>query len=446
MATEGTSQIDEVEARLVMRAQAGDRGAFDELYERHAHPAWRLALAVGASSTIAEDAVAQGFTAALRRLKRGTATLAMPFRLQAARASAEVAASAARHHDAPVDPPPNDLVAAFRRLPERWRAGLWLTAVEGGNPGQVAPVLALSAEATVSLVHRAAAGLRERYARAGGPPLDDIREAIPALRALVVPLPDTVQDDAVAQWQAWMEHAARDGRHGLASVIPFGPWSERAVAGTAAGIFAAGVACMIALTSGPNAANPQLASPATATATGRQVRHASGTNSSSGSATSPTTSPTTTVPAFADGQTYLVDPAVAGTGGGTMTSAAASGAAPARSTASAPGAPPSGSAPAATSSSSPSSPPPSSSSPAPTTTPAPAPPAPAPAPAAPASPGVSAGTSAGGIGVSAGAGSGGTGVSAGGTTVGTPPPPPSGGTTVTIDTGVAPPVTVALPH
>jgi DNA-directed RNA polymerase specialized sigma24 family protein len=278
MAGQAAQHIDELEAQLVVRAQSGDRAAFSELYRRHSHPAWRLALAVGASTTVAEKAVVQGFTAALRRLRKGTTTLAMPFRLQVARTSAEAAAAAARRDGAPVDPAPNDLVVAFRRLPERWRAGLWLTAVEGGNPGQVAPVLALSAEATVSLVTRAALGLRERYMRIDGAQLDDVRKAVPELKALVVPIPDELEARAVAQWQAWLDEIAKDERHGLAAIVPMGAWTERAIATAAAGIIAAGIASAVALTSGSKSNQaPQLAAPAAAT-TGRALPAASTPN------------------------------------------------------------------------------------------------------------------------------------------------------------------------
>src|SRR5581483_5367041 len=105
---------------------------------------WRLALAVGGSREVATKAVGDGFTLALVRLHRRTTTLAVPFRLQVARASGELAATAARNENAPVDPDPNAVVTAFRRLPERSRAALWLTLVEGGSPAQAAPILGLS--------------------------------------------------------------------------------------------------------------------------------------------------------------------------------------------------------------------------------------------------------------------------------------------------------------
>jgi DNA-directed RNA polymerase specialized sigma24 family protein len=437
MARQARQPIDELEAQLVMRAQTGDRTAFAELYRRHAHPAWRLALAVGGSTAVAEQAVAQGFTAALRRLRRGTTTLALPFRLQVVRASAEAAAAAARREGATVDMPPNEVVTAFRRLPERWRAGLWLTAVEGGTPAQVAPVLALTPDATVSLIHRAAAGLRERSTRVGGPELDDIRDAVPPLRTLVVPVPDSLEERTFAHWQAWQAEMTRNERRGLAAVVPLGAWGERAVAGAAAGIFAAGIACAVALTSGPSSGAPQLASPASS---GQVLRSQGGTDNRT-AVNAPTTVPST-------GSMFTPDLSLGG--GRAAAASSASGGAGAV----APGAAPStfesasssGAVPTSPGSSSSPSTSPSGGSPAPTPSPAPAPaPQPPATPQSPSSPSVSGGGTVAGTPVSGGAGSGGTGASAGGTTVGSPPPPPDSGTTVTIETGVLPPITVGLP-
>ena len=56
------------DAHLVIKAQDGDRDAFEELFRRHAHPAWRLALVVGGHREAAEAAVAEGFTATFRQL------------------------------------------------------------------------------------------------------------------------------------------------------------------------------------------------------------------------------------------------------------------------------------------------------------------------------------------------------------------------------------------
>src|SRR3954451_18815223 len=111
---------DALDAQLVLRAQDGDRGAFTELFRRHAGPAWRLALAVSGSAEVAENAVAKGFTLTLVRLHRRTTTLAVPFRHLVTRASGEAAACASRDELSPANSP-NEVADAFYGLPEKWR-------------------------------------------------------------------------------------------------------------------------------------------------------------------------------------------------------------------------------------------------------------------------------------------------------------------------------------
>lgn|GEM_PF-3482678 len=407
---------DESEARLVLRAQTGDRAALVELFRRHAHPAWRLSLAVAGSTTIAEQSVAHGFPAALRRLQRRTTTLALPFRLQVARASVEAAAHAGRKEDAPIDAPPNDMVAAFRRLPERWRAALWLTAVEGGTPAQVAPILGLSVEGATALVGRAETGLRERYLRTGGRVFDR-NDAVRQLRALVVPMSDTLELRTVARWHAWQDELSKQERHGLATIVPVTPWVERTVAGAAAAVFATGVACAVVLSSRPEHNAPQIAAPV------------SSGQLASGAVTQVPTSPFTPFTGTTGGTnveaTRTTRPSnVAGQVAAGV--ASAGGAVAANPTAgNAPGTAPGG----ATND--------------PTTDPATTPP---PAATDGTGTGAGVGTNVGGTGVSVGAGTDGAGVDVGGVVVGTPPPPPAAGTVVTIDTGgLLPPVTIVLP-
>ena len=266
MATQAPHHSDTLDAQLVLRAQDGDREAFVELFRRHAKPAWRLALAVSGSPEVASDAVAAGFTLSLVRLQRRTTTLAVPFRHLVTRASGEAAASASRRDDTPADPAPNEVAEAFLALPERWRAALWLTLVEGGTPAQVAPIIGLSEEGTASLVDRAQSGLRTRFARStplGAYLLRDRSDAAQKLRAIALPLPLALEADAVARWQAWQQALAKDKRHGLAAVLPLRPWAERAVSTAAAVVFAAGIAAAINL--GAQSARrdaPAFASPA----------------------------------------------------------------------------------------------------------------------------------------------------------------------------------------
>jgi len=419
MGTTAPHRTDQTEAQIVERAQHGDEAAFRELYRRHGHPAWRVALAVGASAAVAEHAVTKGFTGALRRLRKGTTSLVVPFRLQAVRASLEVAATAARHDDAPVDPPVNEHVAAFGELPERWRAAIWLTAVEGGTPAQVAPILGLTEEATANLTARATAGFRERYLRDGPERVfDDIRDAAVPLRALVVAVPPTLEARVVEQWAAWQEELAKDEGHRLAAMLPFGPWAERAVAGAAAAVFAGGVACAIALSSRPARNAPELAAPVSS----GQLASGAGTANIGGAFGSEITGN----PLVAGSSAHVLATNTARSIAGTVSGVAQ----PATPATSDPG-----------TGTTPTSPPPSGSSP---TTPS-APADPADPPATNPQAGVSASTDVAGTPIAVQVGGNGTGITVGDTTIGTPPPPPSGGTTVTIDTGLLPPITLTLP-
>ena len=266
MAAQALHHSDALDAQLVLRAQDGDRAAFTELFRRHAAPAWRLALAVGGSPDIAAPSVAKGFTLTLVRLQRRTTSLAVPFRHLVTRTSGEIAATASRRDDSPADPAPNDLAEAFLTLPERWRAALWLTLVEGGTAAQVAPIVGLSEEGTASLVDRAETGLRSRYARStplGAFLLRDLDAAKPHLRALALPVPLALEGDAVVQWETWQQTMAKDERHGLATVLPMRPWAERAISAAAAAVFAAGIAAAINLGArSPRHDAPMLASPA----------------------------------------------------------------------------------------------------------------------------------------------------------------------------------------
>ncbi|MGH9188169.1 MAG: RNA polymerase sigma factor, partial [Acidimicrobiales bacterium] len=152
------------DAHLVTHSLAGDHTAFEELFRRHAHPAWRLALAVTGTRPEAAEAVADGFARTFQRAHRDGAPPAS-FRAALARATRQ-AALAGRKPPAGETPGADDidgLLAVFAGLPERWRSALWLTDVEGGTAAQTGMVLALSPEATSALADRARTGLRERF-------------------------------------------------------------------------------------------------------------------------------------------------------------------------------------------------------------------------------------------------------------------------------------------
>jgi DNA-directed RNA polymerase specialized sigma24 family protein len=237
------------DAALVAQAFDGDRASFDELLRRHAGPAWRLASAVGGSPEVAEAAVAAAFTNVFRQLGGGSALLTTPFRALVVRASIDAALAAkSAAPEAAAAPDANALITSYRALPGQWQAVLWLTIVEGGSTAQVGALLGLTTDAVARLASRSRAGLRQRFFRAGGKAtdvvLDDLRHS---LRVLVTTVPATLTVTANARFAEWHETTKTNNRRGVAAFMPFGPWAERVIAGTAAAVITAGIAAAIAI-------------------------------------------------------------------------------------------------------------------------------------------------------------------------------------------------------
>jgi DNA-directed RNA polymerase specialized sigma24 family protein len=398
------------DAHLVIKAQDGDRDAFEELFRRHAHPAWRLALVVGGHREAAEAAVAEGFTATFRQLSAKTTSVATPFRLLVVRATFDAACVEARRAPATAasTPSDNEAITAFRRLPERWRAALWLTAVEGGTAAQVGPLLGLSEDAAASLARKADAGLRERLLHAA-PQVGATLDVKESLRPLVIGLPAGLRSAAAERWSAWRDEQHGDHRWGLLAMLPAGGRMERVIAIAASAVVALGVLGALSLRDSgagraPMFAAPAAAAPATSTAAAAAAPHDAArklTLAAPKHAGRVTTS-RSAKPKSASTRTLSGEMARAATASAPAGTAAAPPAA-----------------------------------------------APAPAPEAPAAtadpgPSVAAGTTVAGEPVSAGAGADGSGgVQAGPVVVGSPPPadqPPS----VTIDTGILPPIELPL--
>jgi DNA-directed RNA polymerase specialized sigma24 family protein len=404
--------IDATDAHLVTKAQDGDRAAFEELYRRHAHPAWRLALAVLGSREAAETAVATGFTSSFRKLRSGTASVATPFRLLVVRATFDAASEGIRH--ASPDAAPNAVVAAFRKLPERWRGALWLTMVEGGTPAQVGPLLGISEDTAASLSRKASKGLHERRLQSPttAAAADDPRDE---LRALVIGLPAGLRSATVECWSSWRDES-RPIRVGFATLLP-ARLNERVVGVAAAAVLALGLIGVLGSrvsndpTKAPLLAAPAAAAPApAATATTATAKPATPVKLSLSPATAPR----------------------AGHAGSAKSTSASKPKAASGDVARA------SSAPAASAAS------PEAASPAPGgAAPAPAPSDPTPAATADPGPGVAAGTTVGDQPVTAGAtGDGDAGVQVGPVIIGTPPPADDPG--VTIDSGLIPDISLGL--
>lgn len=166
-----------------MRARTGDRGAFAELWRRHARSGLRVARQF-TSSVEADDLVAEAYTRIYRRVLAGGGPvgafrpyLYTTIRNLASRwgqANREVQVDDMGEFEDPRtgnDPVGNALdrtltADAFRTLPERWQAVLWYTEVEGMDPQEVAPLLGLSANGVAALSYRAREGLRKAWLQA----------------------------------------------------------------------------------------------------------------------------------------------------------------------------------------------------------------------------------------------------------------------------------------
>lgn len=195
---EGALQPDALsDAELLTRVRAGDQGAFDALFRRHAEAVCRYARGCCRDEHVADDLTAEVFARTLHALHRGAGprSAVRAYLLTAVRhVGADWAASARRTQLVEdfadfavqaVNPagqvglvgPGADVqamraaeqslaVQAFRSLPERWQAALWHTEVEGESPREVAPLFGITPNAMAALAVRARAALKEAYLQA----------------------------------------------------------------------------------------------------------------------------------------------------------------------------------------------------------------------------------------------------------------------------------------
>jgi RNA polymerase sigma factor (sigma-70 family) len=177
------SPVQGSDESLIARARIGDRGAFAELWRRHARSGIRVARQF-TSSIDADDLVAEAYTRIYGRVLAGGGPvgafrpyLYTTIRNLASRwgqANREVQVDDIDDFEDPRtedDPVGNTLdrtltADAFRTLPERWQAVLWYTEVEGMDPHEVAPLLGLSANGVAALSYRAREGLRKAWLQA----------------------------------------------------------------------------------------------------------------------------------------------------------------------------------------------------------------------------------------------------------------------------------------
>ncbi|MET9229135.1 sigma-70 family RNA polymerase sigma factor [Lentzea sp. NPDC003310] len=189
----GLRRRSDSDADLIESVRAGCVEAFGRLFERHVRSAQRLAYQLCSAETDADDLVADAFAKVLAAIKAGGGPIAAfrPYLLTAVR---HVAYDKSRKEPKPGKSLPEAEVAeldqalaatAFASLPERWQTVLWHTAIEEQSPGEIAPLLGLTAIEVSVMAQRAREALREAFvdAHVDKEPSDDCRLAVTRLGA-----------------------------------------------------------------------------------------------------------------------------------------------------------------------------------------------------------------------------------------------------------------------
>jgi RNA polymerase sigma-70 factor (ECF subfamily) len=182
------SWLDDPDATLVGRAQAGDREAFEQLVRRHADHLHRVVRGLGLPSDVAEEVTQEAFLRAWRRVGEfsGRARFfTWLYRIGLNEAKRRLGREPPRalirslDEDNAVEPPdlrgePHAQVAhaelrvaladAVRALSLKYRAPLILRDIEGLSTADAAAVLGLSEAAFKSRLHRARIAVRDAVA------------------------------------------------------------------------------------------------------------------------------------------------------------------------------------------------------------------------------------------------------------------------------------------
>jgi DNA-directed RNA polymerase specialized sigma24 family protein len=229
------------DAELLNTIRSGDAGPFELLRARHAAAARYLAGHVVREPAAADAVVDVAFAQVLDAIRRGggPTDAFRPYLLTAVRRAAREggAGGAPIPTDEQQIPDPGQLlidpavaslegspaVPAFLSLPERWRAVLWHTEIEGATPAEAAPLLGLSAASVTELADRARDGLARAHLRlrlaAGEHEPAALADVGATLRQTVAPI---VLGSAAAAYLAGLAEAgvagpvpaARSGRRG----------------------------------------------------------------------------------------------------------------------------------------------------------------------------------------------------------------------------------------
>ncbi len=179
------------DAELISAVRGGDLNAYGELFARHADAARRLARQL-VSSADADDLVSESFAKVLTVLQRGGGpdiafrayllTAVRRLHVDRIRATSRVQTTddlepfdpGTPFEDTAVSGFENEAAAkAFASLPERWQLVLWHLEVEGQKPGDIAPMLGMSANSVSALAYRAREGLRQAFLNQHAQDLDN---------------------------------------------------------------------------------------------------------------------------------------------------------------------------------------------------------------------------------------------------------------------------------
>lgn len=172
-------QALETDIALLARLRSGDRSVIAELFERHRGAARATVIALAGHTADADALVNEAFTSLFEAVDRGSGPTEAfrPYLLQCVR-HAVYAESSRFKRELPTDSMPDNpswrdhsarsdedavVAAALAELPDRWQAVLWMLEVEGRTTAEVAEVLDLRPNAVAALAYRAREGLKESY-------------------------------------------------------------------------------------------------------------------------------------------------------------------------------------------------------------------------------------------------------------------------------------------
>ncbi len=169
------------DAELISSVRGGDVHAYGDLFARHRDAANRLARQL-VRGPDADDLVSEAFAKVLTVLQGGGGpdvafrayllTAVRRLHVDKMRAGAKLQTSDDMTTYDPGVPFFDTAVAsfesgaaakAFATLPERWQLVLWHLEVEGNKPGEIAPLLGMSANSVSALAYRAREGLRQAF-------------------------------------------------------------------------------------------------------------------------------------------------------------------------------------------------------------------------------------------------------------------------------------------